>query len=691
MGDEQGGRAGWRVPHANAIGQLLMITGLTGFAVSQPVLSVAGESPATFAFRSIEGVQLVLFALAVAFVPPLVIWGILRLIALVSARASDIAFVVAAAILAVAAGIQITKAFDIEASALIALGGLLVAAALVVAYLRVRSVDLWLRVTAILPVGAVLLFLFASPTSALLSPSSTGAATVDADGAPPVVFILLDELPTLSLLDDDRSIDADRFPNLASFATGATWYRDYTVPSNETLFSVPSILSGELPTSTAAVAAEHPDNVFTLLAPTHQLHVFESATKLCALDECAATAPASSGGLVAALGDMADVFAKRVTLGPTEAADLGEFEEEVVAEPSSSVAASPAPASGDDALDRMRAKVTATPARAVDFAKTFTQPSEAPGFHYLHLLLPHQPWTYYPDGGQYDGAGINIDNNEWPRALVNQRHLLQAQYADRVVGDLVASLRDSGRYDQSLVIITADHGISFKEVPNGRLLQDDRIAEVSYAPLFVKYPGQTAGEVSDANVMGTDLLPTIADVTGVDVTWDVVGASMRSDAVRDRGSAKTTYRFDDTARTALEFDESKRPRPTDRLIASLDEGQEPTSGLMARLGVEDLLGTDVDDLAARDGSGIAAIFDPATMGVESDGNPRGTDVFVLTADAARPGDIALVAFDGKVVAAAPVAENKFTVLWPGLGMGLDKDRLEVVIKGADGYTALRVT
>ena len=42
---------------------------------------------------------------------------------------------------------------------------------------------------------------------------------------PSVVLIVLDELPTQSLLDATGGIDSARFPNLAAFADDATWYR----------------------------------------------------------------------------------------------------------------------------------------------------------------------------------------------------------------------------------------------------------------------------------------------------------------------------------------------------------------------------------------------------------------------------------------------------------------------------------
>ena len=38
-------------------------------------------------------------------------------------------------------------------------------------------------------------------------------------------------------------------------------------------------------------------------------------------------------------------------------------------------------------------------------------------------------------------------------------------------------------------------------------------------PFFVKAPGQTEGEVDDSLVRNIDIVPTIADLLGIEVSW----------------------------------------------------------------------------------------------------------------------------------------------------------------------------
>ena len=104
-----------------------------------------------------------------------------------------------------------------------------------------------------------------------------------------------------------------------------------------------------------------------------------------------------------------------------------------------------------------------------------------------------------------------------------QRHLLQVGYVDQLLGDLLERLRDTGMYDRSLVVVTADHGMSFREGESGRIASQANLEDVAFVPLFVKQPGQERGEVVDHHVETIDVLPTIAEVLGFRIPWRVDG------------------------------------------------------------------------------------------------------------------------------------------------------------------------
>ena len=75
-----------------------------------------------------------------------------------------------------------------------------------------------------------------------------------------------------------------------------------------------------------------------------------------------------------------------------------------------------------------------------------------------------------------------------------QRYLLQLGFVDRLIGRLVRRLKAKGLYDDSLVVVTADHGISWRPgVTTRRLVSPASVDELTPVPLIVKRPGQRRG------------------------------------------------------------------------------------------------------------------------------------------------------------------------------------------------------
>jgi hypothetical protein len=95
-----------------------------------------------------------------------------------------------------------------------------------------------------------------------------------------------------------------------------------------------------------------------------------------------------------------------------------------------------------------------------------------------------------------------------------------------VLGDVLDRLRDLGTYDESLVVVTADHGVDFSVGNNMREANPDTYPEIMWTPLFVKAPRQAQGEIVDTPSRSIDILPTIADHLGIDLPWEVDGRSL---------------------------------------------------------------------------------------------------------------------------------------------------------------------
>jgi hypothetical protein len=100
---------------------------------------------------------------------------------------------------------------------------------------------------------------------------------------------------------------------------------------------------------------------------------------------------------------------------------------------------------------------------------------------------------------------------------------MQAAYVDRLLGRLLAALRTSGLYDDAVVVVSADHGMSLLAGEPRRRVTRRNLPNIAPVPLFVKQPGQDRGRVDERAVRTIDILPTIAAAAGVRLPWRVDG------------------------------------------------------------------------------------------------------------------------------------------------------------------------
>ena len=501
--------------------RLLELLGLSALAITQPVLAAFGDGAEEFIFRGISALGIVAFALFISLVPALLVWCVEESLRSRIGSRSENAGATAVAmvhlsvvfVLAAATVTQIVKgATGWPAGVLIALG-LIGGAAVAFARWREPITSLVFAILSLFALLAVGTFLFASPASDILFDDGTAnAARVDMGSPAPVVLIVLDELPTLSLINDEGAIDPDRWPNFATLAAESNWFRNHTGVAPSTPTAVPAILSGRFPTDIDAlpVVDQHPQNLFTMLAGTHDLRVHESVTRICPQNVCGAD-DGAGGSYVSLLTDAFDIVVERTK--PSRTVEAGvDFN---------------VPQS-DPAADR---KIGEWLDRLV--------PTESPHLDVIHTVLPHQPWWRLPSGQVYGGNGegapvvangLDPVEYSWIGSFVAEsartRHLLQTGFADDQLGVMLDRMRANGTYDESLVIVTADHGVAFNLDEPIRGLSTGNETEVMWVPLFMKLPGQVAGEVFDTPASSVDIVPTIADVLDFDLPWEVDGRSV---------------------------------------------------------------------------------------------------------------------------------------------------------------------
>ncbi len=172
-------------------------------------------------------------------------------------------------------------------------------------------------------------------------------------------------------------------------------------------------------------------------------------------------------------------------------------------------------------------------AQVVDAALAWlaAQPPERPFFLWVHLFDAHAPYEPPPEFLQRAGG---------------HAYLGEVAYVDHHVGRLRAALRSTGREDETLVVVVADHGEGLDqhgELTHASFAYDSTIR----VPLLVRHPdGRGAGTRSDRIVSVVDVYPTVLRALGLETRGttataldgrDLLGAELAP----DRGVYFETY------------------------------------------------------------------------------------------------------------------------------------------------------
>jgi arylsulfatase A-like enzyme len=98
-------------------------------------------------------------------------------------------------------------------------------------------------------------------------------------------------------------------------------------------------------------------------------------------------------------------------------------------------------------------------------------------------------------------------------------------YIDSQIQSLIARLKEARLYENTLIVITSDHGEAFGDknlFNHGCSVYQDQI----HVPLIIKYPKSRQKIVVEEPVSLVDLMPTILDVSGGEIPSSLTGKSL---------------------------------------------------------------------------------------------------------------------------------------------------------------------
>ncbi len=516
---------------------------LSAFTAAQPIYDLLTRHPEFLPAHQSEGVDILLLTLALSLLLPGAAALVVRGLARVHPQLGAGIYLSLLGLLTAGLALQGLRKLPAPAEAALALS-LLSGAGFLFAYCRFSVIRTYLSYLIPAVILFPLLFLVDSEIRKLILPGPASEVTIQTGAKSPVVMVIFDEFPLVSLLNGRREIDSNLFPNLAELTANAYWFRNATTNNESTLLSIPVILSGTLPRQRPfplPLFREYPRNLFSLLSGSHDLRIREHVTGL-----NPRRTPAPFGPRVRLLAEDLSVAYLHLLLPPAWASRWLP----PVTQTWNQFLNPGAPGQIRRAWRDFRVDWSRRPDRFRDFVDSI-RGNGSPALYFLHTMLPHASWKYLPSGKLYTlserpgVAGVvgpnsqGLDVNQWLEdpwlvAQSYQRHLLQVMFLDCLVGGLVRRLRKEGLYDSTLLVLTADHGASFRPGDSRRRVTGTNYMDIISVPLIIKAPGQKEGVLSDRNVESMDILPTLVEMLGIETDWPLEGQSALTAAAPER-------------------------------------------------------------------------------------------------------------------------------------------------------------
>jgi arylsulfatase len=200
----------------------------------------------------------------------------------------------------------------------------------------------------------------------------------------------------------------------------------------------------------------------------------------------------------------------------------------------------------DETLNRAeknRTKRYERPAQDTLLATTkWIQQKKTPFFIWIHLIDPHGPYdapvepNYFVNDGFYqnenrvlDFAASNWDLNKIPLyqrihnrkevAFYMARYDAEIRYTDKALGSFISFLKQNKLYDNTSIVLTADHGETMAEPNHLRPFSHSTIAyeEVVRVPLIWKSSKSIKSEKLDPSKITRliDVFPTLCSLYGL--------------------------------------------------------------------------------------------------------------------------------------------------------------------------------
>jgi arylsulfatase A-like enzyme len=180
-------------------------------------------------------------------------------------------------------------------------------------------------------------------------------------------------------------------------------------------------------------------------------------------------------------------------------------------------------------------------AAAIDVVKD----KKEPWFLYIGMIDTHvswrakEPWISKYDSAPYSGkfketfsgadaaayASGKLKMTDRDKDRVRAIYDSNVSYQDELLRQLIEKLKEWGIYDQTMIVITGDHGDEQWE--DGRMGHGGSLRDsLEHVPLLVHYPAQIPAGLYPDGAEVIDIVPTMAEALGVEASPEWQGTSL---------------------------------------------------------------------------------------------------------------------------------------------------------------------
>lgn len=162
-----------------------------------------------------------------------------------------------------------------------------------------------------------------------------------------------------------------------------------------------------------------------------------------------------------------------------------------------------------------------------NFEAFLTQvPDDTPFCFWLGTKEPHR--FYEHDSWKADGRDLTkvrvpgfFPDNETVRGDLAD-YAIEVEWFDKHIGQAMAHLKKSGKHENTIVIVTSDHGMPFPRIKG-------QVYDAGFrVPMAVSWPGKIpAGRIVDDFITFPDVAPTLMDLVGAPTGPQMTGKSFK--------------------------------------------------------------------------------------------------------------------------------------------------------------------